>query len=126
MVNDLGIKHRRVGSVTVLDTDSALRIALKFGRRGVPLEKAVQSLLGSGQRQILLNLGSVSSIDAKGLGELVSLYVEVTKEGGQFKLFNLTPTIRQLLIVTNLSAVFASYATEGHAIESFAHDAPSI
>lgn len=118
-MSDLGIKQRRVGSVTVLDTDSVLRIRRRFGSGGVPLETVVQSLLSSGQKQILLNLSGVNSINAKGLGELVSIYVTVTNGGGEFKLSNLTPMVRQLMSVTNLASVFDFYATEGHAIESF-------
>ena len=123
-MNDLGIKQRRIGSVTVLDIDSALRIPLKFGRRCVSLESAVQSLMSSGQTHILLNLGNVESINAKGVGDLISTCVAVTKGGGQFKLFNLTPIVRQLMSATNLSAVFVSYESERHAIESFALGAP--
>jgi len=121
-VNDLGIKQRRVGNVTILETDSAFRIALKFGGSGVPLEKAVDSLLSSGQKHILLNLHGVKSINAKGLGELVSIYVTITRDGGQFKLFNLTPMVRQLMSATNLSSVFDFYESEGRAIESFIND----
>jgi len=121
-VNDLGIKQRRVGSVTVLDTDSVLRIGLKFGGSGVPLEKAIQSLLTSGQKHILLNLSGVKSINAKGLGELISIYVTVTRDGGAFKLSNLTPMVRQLMSATNLSTVFDFYESEAHAIASFAGD----
>ena len=121
-MNDLGIKQRRVGSVTVLDTDSVLRIGLKFGGSGVPLEKAIQSLLTSGQKHILLNLSGVKSINAKGLGELISIYVTITRDGGQFKLFNLTPMVRQLMSATNLSSVFDFYESEERAIESFISD----
>jgi len=121
-LNELGIKHRRVGSVTVLDTDSGLRIALKFGGRSLPLETAIQSLLSSGQRDILLNLSGVKSIAAQDLGELISIYVQITKDGGQFKLSNLTPTVRQLMSATNLSAVFDFYESEERAIESFTQE----
>jgi anti-anti-sigma factor len=124
-LDDLGIKQRRVGSVTVLDTDSVLRIPLKFGRSRVSLARAVESLMNSGQRRILLDLGRVESISAKDMGELISKYVEVTKGGGQFKLFNLTKMVRQLMTATNLSAVFAFYESEQHAIESFAREAPA-
>ena len=121
-MNNLGIKQRRVSNVTILETDSVFRVALKFGGSGVPLEKAVESLLSSGQKHILLNLRGVKSINAKGLGELVSIYVTVTKGGGQFKLFNLTPMVRQLMSATNLSSVFDFYESEERAIESFISD----
>jgi len=119
-LNNLGLKQRRVGSVTVLDADQLLRISLKFGISGVPLERAVDSLLTSGQHEILLNLEGVKTIGAKGLGELISIYGKVRDGGGQFKLLNLTPTVRQLITATSLSEVFAFYESEQQAIESFA------
>jgi anti-anti-sigma factor len=58
-------------------------------------------------------------IGAKGLGELVSIYGKVFNDGGQFKLLNLTPPVRQLISATNLSEVFAFYESEQDAIDSF-------
>ena len=118
-LNNLGIKQRRIGSVTVLDADHILRISLKFGISGVSLERAIDSLLNSGQRQILLNLQEVEMISARGLAELVSLCGRVFEAGGEFKLLNLTPTVRRLMGSSNLSEVFAFYRTEQEAIESF-------
>lgn len=118
-LNALGFQERRVGSVTILDTDALLRIKLRFGRSSVALANAVASLMASGQKNILLNLDGVSSISAKGLGDLVSTFVVIKNGGGQFKLFNLSPTVRQLMRATNLFAVFGLYESENQAIESF-------
>ena len=113
--------------MTILNTDALLRIKLRLGGSSVTLATAAEALLAAGQRDILLSLGGVNSISAKGLGELVSTYVAVKNGGGQFKLVNLTPTVRQLLQVTNLFAVFQLYDTELSAIDSFSAKAsPSI
>lgn len=105
--------------MTILDTNALLRIRLRFGRSSIDLANAVASLMASGQKNILLNLEGVSSISAKGLGDLVSTFVVITNGGGQFKLFNLSPTVRQLMRATNLFAVFGLYESEDQAIESF-------
>lgn len=118
-MSELGIKERRVGNVTVLDADGRLRIALRFGRSSVTLADAIVALLANGQREILLNLAGVSMVGAKELGDLVSTYVETKRRGGQFKLFNLTPTARQLMLSTKLSSVLDLYESEAQAIESF-------
>jgi anti-sigma B factor antagonist len=119
-VSNLGIKERRVGSVTILSADAEIRIGLKFGGSSVSLPSAVDSLLEQGQQQILLNLEGVASIDARGLGELVSTYVVVTRSGGQFKLLNLTQVLRELMMTTKLQTVFDVYETESQAVDSFA------
>lgn len=85
----------------------------------MPLADAAAALLASGRQHILLSLDGVNSISAKNLGELVATYVAVKNGGGQFKLFNLTPRVRQLMQVTNLFAVFQWYETEADALGSF-------
>ena len=118
-LSELGIKERRVGQVTILETDALMRINLKFGRSSVTLASAVEALLASGQKHILLNLDGVNSISARTIGDLVSIHLAAKEGGGQFKLFNLTPIVRQLMRVTNLSVVFNLYENEKEAIESF-------
>lgn len=118
-LSELGIKERRIGSVTILHTDARLRIRLRFGRSSVTLADAAAALLASGRKHILLSLDGVNSISAKNLGELVATYVAVKNGGGQFKLFNLTPMVRQSMEATNLFAVFQLHDTEANAIRSF-------
>ena len=121
-MSNIGIKERQVGSVTILKADGEIRIGLRFGGSSVSLPSAVDSLLEQGQRHILLNLAGVASIDARGLGELVSSYMVVTRSGGQFKLLNLTHMLRELMMTTKLQTVFEVYETESEAVSSFAGD----
>lgn len=118
-LSELGIKERRVGDVTILDTDALMRIKLRFGRSSVSLGSAIAALLAGGQKRILLDLDGVNTISAKTLGDLVSTHLVVKQGGGEFKLFNLTPMARQLMRVTNLLAVFSLYESEKEAIASF-------
>jgi anti-sigma B factor antagonist len=124
-VSNIGIKERRVGSVTILSADGEIRIGLRFGGSSVSLPSAVDSLLEQGQHNILLNLEGVASIDARGLGELVSTYMVVTRSGGQFKLLNLTQMLRELMMTTKLHTVFDVYETESQAVDSFAGGIPA-
>lgn len=118
-MSDIGIRERQVGNVTILDTDSQVRIGLRFGGSSVPLSRAVDSLLEKGANQILLNLEGASSVNARVLGEIVSTYVTVNKNGGQFKLFNLKPLVRELMMTTKLLTVFDVYENESQAVDSF-------
>lgn len=123
--NELGFKERRVGTVAILDVDAQLRIKLRFGGSSVPLANAAASLVAAGQTHILLNLDGVSSLGAKSMGELVSTLVTVKERGGELKLFNLAPTVRQLMQATKLLAVFALYESEAQAVDSFSASAAS-
>jgi anti-sigma B factor antagonist len=124
-MGDIGIRQRLVEQITILDTDSQVRIGLRFGGSSVPLSRAVDSLLERGVNRILLNLKGAGSINASGIGEIVAAYVAVKKTGGQFKLVNLTPIVRELMMTTKLLTIFDVYDNEAQAIESFLRSVPS-
>src|SRR5713226_10325967 len=83
---ELNIKERQAGDVTVLDMDGKITI----GEGSVALRTAIRRLLEEGKKKILLNLAKVSYIDSSGIGELVSSYTAINKDGGKLKLLNLT------------------------------------
>ena len=55
---------------------------------------------------IVLDLAQIGSIDAAGLGMLLSLRLWAQKAGISFKLMNLTPRVEEMLELTNLRAAF--------------------
>jgi anti-sigma B factor antagonist len=112
----LKISHRTVGDVTVMDLSGKITI----GEGSVQLREAVKTLLESGNKKILLNLGDVSYVDSSGIGELVSSFTTVKNQQGQLKLLNLTKKIQDLLMITKLLTVFDTYDNEGTAVASFA------
>jgi anti-sigma B factor antagonist len=112
---DINISERQAGDVTILDLDGKVTI----GEGSVALRNAIRRLLGEGKSKILLNLGSVGYIDSSGIGELVSSFTAVNKEGGTLKLLNLTQKIQDLLAITKLLTVFDVYESEADALASF-------
>ncbi len=112
---ELNISERQAGDVTILDMDGKVTI----GEGSVALRTTIRRLLGEGKKNILLNLGSVGYIDSSGIGELVSSFTSVNKEGGTLKLLNLTQKIQDLLAITKLLTVFDVYDDEGAALGSF-------
>jgi anti-sigma B factor antagonist len=114
----LKISHRSVadGAVTILDLSGKITI----GEGSVQLREAVKTLLESGNKKILLNLGDVSYVDSSGIGELVSSFTTVKNQQGQLKLLNLTKKIQDLLMITKLLTVFDTYDNEDTAVASFA------
>ncbi len=119
---DLSINDRQVGDVVVLDLDGNIRI----GGGSVALHNAIRRLVEEGQNRILLNLARVNSIDSCGLGELISSYVSLNKNGGQVKLLHLTQRVRELMTITKLLTVFDVYEKESKALDSFKAPAPNI
>jgi anti-sigma B factor antagonist len=106
---------RQVDGITVLDLSG--RITL--GEGSVVLRDTIREILGKGEKKILLNLGDVTYIDSSGIGELVSAFTAVRKEGGELKLLNLTKKVHDLLQITKLYTVFDVKDDEAAAISSY-------
>ena len=112
---ELNIRERQAGDVTVLDMDGRITI----GDGSIALRSAVGRLLEEQKKKILLNLAGVGYIDSSGIGELVSSYTAINKEGGQLKLLSLTQKLQDLLTITKLLTVFDAYDTEAEALSNF-------
>ena len=112
---ELNITERQAGDITILDMDGKVTI----GEGSVALRTTIRRLLGEGKKKILLNLGSVGYVDSSGIGELVSSYTAVNKEGGSLRLLNLTQKIQDLLAITKLLTVFDVYESEADALASY-------
>ena len=112
---ELNIKERQAGSVTVLDMQGRITI----GEGSVALRNTIRKLLEEGKKNILLNLAGVGYVDSSGIGELVSSFTAVNKEGGKLKLLKLTQKIQDLLAITKLLTVFDTFEEEQEAIDSY-------
>lgn len=110
------IDERMVDGVTILD----LHGKLTMGDGRDLLKDKVRSLLHQQHKNVLLNLGGLSAMDSSGLGELVSTYTTVARDGGQVKLLNLTKRMQDLLAITKLLTVFDTFSSEREAVQSFA------
>jgi anti-anti-sigma factor len=72
------------------------------------IKEVVKPLIPRGGH-IVLDLTDVSYLDSSGLGTLVGLKVSALKEGYcKLELVNLSPRVRELLRLSNLSQLFAS------------------
>ncbi len=114
-MSDITISERQAGDVSILDLSGKVTI----GEGSVALRNAIRRMLGEGKSKILLNLGGVGYVDSSGIGELVSSFTAVNKEGGTLKLLNLTQKIQDLLAITKLLTVFDVYENEAEALASY-------
>jgi anti-sigma B factor antagonist len=112
---DINISERQAGDITILDLTGKVTI----GEGSVALRTTIRRLLGEGKNKLLLNLAGVGYIDSSGIGELVSSFTAVNKEGGVLKLLNLTQKIQDLLAITKLLTVFDVYDSEAEALSSY-------
>ncbi len=109
------IEARHSQGVTIIEPKGKITI----GVGDVALRDAVGEALEAGARNILVNLGGVSTIDSSGIGELVSAYTTVSNRGGKLKLYNLPPKVSDILQITQLISVFEVFDNEKEAVDSF-------
>lgn len=112
---NLKLSTRQVGDVSVVDV--AGRVTL--GEGSSDLGDVLRDLAHKGHKKILVNFGEVSYIDSSGIGELVSGFTSLAKQGGQLKLLNLTQRVKHLLLITKHYTVFDVHEDEAAAIRSF-------
>jgi anti-sigma B factor antagonist len=112
---NMHIKERRVGAVTILDLSGKLALGDGDGL----LKDKIHSLMNQDQKHVALNLGDLSYVDSAGLGELVAAQNTVARSGGVIKVFNLTKRVSDLLTITKVLTVFDVHNTEGEALQSF-------
>ena len=115
MAQQPAISERLNGDVTVLD----LAGNLTFGEGTALLRREVRRLVDEGRRKVLLNFASVRFLDSAGMGELISGYTALRREGGQLKLANLRPNVMELMVLTNLVTILDVYDSESRAINDY-------
>jgi anti-sigma B factor antagonist len=111
----LKISTRESHHVTIVDINGRII----FGDETTMLRDAVAGLVRDGKKKILLNLAEVGYIDSSGVGELVSSFTSVRKNGGELKLVNLTQKVHDVLHVAKLYTVFDIKEDEFTAVKSF-------
>jgi anti-sigma B factor antagonist len=107
---------RQNGDVTILDLSG--RITIGSGEEA--LRNAMQDILNSGAKKVVINMGGVTMIDSSGIGELVSAYTTATNRGTKLKLANLPAKVSDILTITQLITVFDVFDSEAEAVQSFA------
>jgi anti-sigma B factor antagonist len=107
---------RHSGNVAIVDLGGRITLGEGAGL----LRGTIKDLVAAGHNKIILNLKDVSYIDSAGLGEMVGSYASVTHQGGDIKLLNVQSKVTDLLQITKLFTVFATYTDESEAVASFA------
>src|SRR5581483_9781443 len=105
-----------------LDRIAIIELAGKFtlGESCGVIRGAVNQVLASGQRDILLDLSRVTYLDsAAGIGELVSSYTTATCKGAHLKLLRPGKNVDRVLRIVGLHKIFAIFDDEADAVRSF-------
>jgi len=108
----LSINTRRVNGHIVVEVSGRL----EHGESCMMLRELTKRLTAGGSRFFLLDLSGVDYMDSAGLGLLLSIYATIRNQGGELKLLNVAPRVRELLKITALLNVFQIFDDEVSAI----------
>jgi len=106
---------RLAGNVAIVDLSGGITIA---GGTGL-LRNQITQVVAAGHKHVLLNLQNLSYIDSAGMGEIVGACTTMRHLGGDLKLVNPQPRLANLLRMTKLASIFAIFADEQSALQSF-------
>ena len=110
----LNVQVRQADDVTILELEGRVLV----GESSQQLHKTVREHLTGGTRKLLLGLRGVTYVDSAGVGELVGAYTAARSAGAELRLADLTPKVRDLMMMTNLNKVFDLNLTEASALAS--------
>jgi anti-anti-sigma factor len=79
----------------------------------------VTSLIGSGERKVLLDMSSVTYVDSATIGCLMDLYRQAAAAGGALKLAGVQKRVETMLTMTGAQNFLEIHTDEASAIKSF-------
>ncbi len=108
-------ERERKGKVVIVELSG--RLTMGDGSNSVG--EFLQTLVAQGDHAVLLDMAGVPLLDSRGIQANVHGHTSLRKRGGQLKLLNLTPRVRQVLDYTRLLTVFEVFDDEAAAVKSF-------
>jgi anti-sigma B factor antagonist len=111
----LQVPIRRVGGVTIVDFQGSATL----GRDSDSFSGCLRKLIEDGERNVLLNLASLTQLDTSSLSTLARAYVSLRREGGSLKLLRPRGSVKLVLETLHLLGVIPSYEDEAQAVASF-------
>jgi anti-sigma B factor antagonist len=80
---------------------------------------AVTTLIGAGERRVLLDLSHVTYVDSATIGCLMDLYRQATAAGGVLKLSGVQKRVETMLTMTGAQNFLEIHPDEPSALKSF-------
>ena len=80
---------------------------------------AVSSLIASGERKVLIDLGAVVYVDSATIGCLMDLYRQASTAGGTLKLSGVQKRVETMLTMTGAQNFLEIHGDEASAVKSF-------
>jgi anti-sigma B factor antagonist len=115
VANPFSITRSAEGALVVLALEGFLD-----AHTAPEFEKAVQSEIDSGHRQLIVDCGKLTYISSAGLGVFMGFIEELREEGGDIKICGLTPKVEQVFDILGFHALYDIVPDVPAAVQRFA------
>ena len=105
-------RHHGVVIVRVTETRLTYPLLSDFAN-------SITSLIGAGERKVLLDLTAVAYVDSATIGCLMDLYRQATAAAGALKLSGVQKRVETMLTMTGAQNFLEIHADEAAAVKSF-------
>ncbi|MEN8249439.1 MAG: STAS domain-containing protein [Bacteroidota bacterium] len=78
---------------------------------GPEIIKELEKYNGKGNLQVIIDISDVRYINSSGIGVLITMLTKVRNKGGELCLINPSESVKKLLIITKLQAIFKVFDT---------------
>ncbi len=112
---------RQLGSVTIVDLEGRL----VYGEQCDFLRQRVKEELANGNKQLIINLEGVPTVDSGGIGTLVAVYTSARSLGGSVKLAGANSKVHHSLDLTHITSVVQHYKDVNAGIAAFEDSSPA-
>jgi anti-sigma B factor antagonist len=109
------IEKTQSDDITVIRFNGATQLT---GNSSELMELA-RLMQGNSETKVLIDLSRVSRIDSAGLGMLMNCYTHAVRNSGAFKLLHPNTQVKQVLSITRINSVIATFDDEHAALKSF-------
>ena len=105
-------RHQDVSVIRVNETRLMYPILSEFAN-------TVTTLIGSGEKKLLLDMSTVTYVDSATIGCLMDLYRQATAAGGALKLAGVQKRVETMLSMTGAQNFLEIHPDQASAIKSF-------
>lgn len=84
---------------------------------GIEIIELVNDHIQKGIKQALIDISRLRYINSSGIGVLITILTKFRNKGGEVCLLKPSESVKKLLIITKLNAIFTIVDTESEAIE---------
>jgi anti-sigma B factor antagonist len=116
--NPFSIQRSTEGALTILALDGFLD-----AHTAPEFEKAIQSEIDQGHRQLVVDGSKLTYISSAGLGVFMGFIEELREQGGDIKICGLTPKVEQVFEILGFHALYDIVSDVPAAVQRFA-DSP--